>query len=155
MLRMVNVEEWDLTALPDAARQERLLSPPSAESLLAGLIDEARVAAPRGEISLRWQQACHKPGYFRAEAQIPVTKYAYDALFNGRSGYRAQYYLSPEEGLLYNRQIIDGLIPAVHTAYQHTPLQITFAMIERSLRTPHAKIWVFENAAEGKHPFCE
>jgi hypothetical protein len=70
----------------------------------------------------------------------------HDILSNGRSGYHAPYYLSPEKGIIYNRQIIDGIIPAIQTGYNRKPLQnIPFALIERSLRTPHSKIWIFNN----------
>jgi hypothetical protein len=70
-----------------------------------------------------------------------------DQLFNGRSGYRAQYYLSPEEGILYNRDILEGLVPAIKRAYDKQPLEVAFNLIEQSLRAPHSKIWVFEERA--------
>ena len=158
MLRMVSPQEWDLSKLPDAARRERLLNPPSAECLLTYLIDEATHAAERGDISLNWEPAKDKKvpsnHYFRLSTQISVNECIFDLLFNSRSGYRAQYYLSPEEGILYNRQIIDTLIPAIRTAYDRKPCRIKFQLIERSLCTPHAKIWVFENRDE-KNPFVE
>jgi hypothetical protein len=152
MLRMVSQQDWDLFKLPDAARRQRLLCPPSGEYLLTSLITEAAHAAEHGEICLDWEKALDKPGYFRLRTQIPVTEGTFDLLFNGRSGYRAQYYLSPEEGIVYNRQIIDGLIPAINSAYDRNPLRdIPFDLIECSLRTPHAKIWVFEKP--GYNPF--
>jgi hypothetical protein len=115
MLRMVSVEEWDLSKLPDAVRRQRLLHPPSAECLLTRLINEATSAAENGKLCLNLEP-CETPGYSeysRLQTQIPVNKCTYDLLFNGRSGYRAQYYLSPEEGNTYNRQIIDDLIPVL------------------------------------------
>jgi hypothetical protein len=153
MMRMVRRQEWDLSKLPDAARRQRLLCPPSAEWLLERLINEAAHAAEHGKISLNWQEACQKPGYFRLNARIPVTEYTFDLMFNGRSGYRAQFYLSPEEGLLYNRQIIDCLIAPVRNAYDRKPLPVAFDLIKRSLCTPHAKIWVPEE--QGRNPFVE
>jgi hypothetical protein len=115
MLRMVSLEEWDLSELPDAVRRQRLLHPPSAECLLARLINDATKAAENGKLRLNLEP-CKTPEYCecsRLHAQIPVNKSTYDLLFNGRSGYRAQYYLSPEEGNIYNRLIIDDLIPII------------------------------------------
>jgi hypothetical protein len=58
----------------------------------------------------------------------------------------------PKEGIVYNRQIIDGLIAAINSAYdRNPPRDIPFDLIECSLRTPHAKIWVFEKP--GCNPF--
>src|SRR5829696_6542956 len=73
-MRMASRGEWDLSKLPDAARRERLLSPPSAESLLARLIGEAERAVERCAIHPKWIEACTRPGYFRLEAQIPVSE---------------------------------------------------------------------------------
>jgi hypothetical protein len=143
MLRMVSQQEWDLFKLPDAARRERLLSPPSGEYLLTSLITEAAHAAEHGEIHLDWEEALDKPGYFRLRTQIPVTEGTFDLLFNGRSGYRAQYYLSPEEGIVYNRQIVDGLIPTISSAYDWNPLRdIPFDLIERSTHSARENLGI-------------
>lgn len=142
--RIVTPEEWDLSQLNDRPRQERLLDAPSPERLIDRLVDEATATAVQNEIRLGWKEAREKPGYFRANAIIPITKETFDVLFNGRTGYRAQFYLSAEEGILFNRQIVDDLIPCIRTAYQHRPLDTNFALVERSLRTPHSKIWVVE-----------
>jgi hypothetical protein len=145
MMRMVSQQEWDLSKLPDAVRRQRLLCPPSAECLISCLMAEAADSAEQGKICLKWEPALDKSGYFRINTQIPVTKNTFDLLFNGRSGYRAQYYLSPEEGVLHNRQIIKGLVTAIKIAYSRMPLQGTpLELIERSLHTPHSKIWVFD-----------
>jgi hypothetical protein len=144
LMRMVCIDDWDLSGLPDLERRQRLLNPPRASDLVARLLEEALQAAASGQMPLERQEACEARGYFRLVAQVPVAKCTFDYLFNGRSGYRAQYYLSPEEGILYNRQIVDGLVPAVRTAYDRKPLHAPFEWVERSLRAPHAKIWVFQ-----------
>jgi len=151
---MVSEKDWNLTLLPDdAVRRQRLLHPPSAEDICKSVITEAVQAARQGQIVLDWKKACDKPGYFRVRAQFPVSETTYDILFNGRSGYRAQYYLSPEEGIIYNRQIIDGLLSPIRIAYDRKPHETSFDLIERSLRTPHAKIWVYETP--GRDPFYD
>src|ERR1700730_8403539 len=137
--------------LPDNVLQYRILSPPSGEYLLTSLITEAAHAAEHGEIHLDWEESLDKPGYFRLRTQIPVTEGTFDLLFNGRSGYRAQYYLSPEEGIVYNRQIVDGLISPIRAAFDRKPLHGTsLDLIDRSLPTAYAKIWACE---EPSNPF--
>jgi hypothetical protein len=96
-------------------------------------------------VELCWKEADEAPGHFRLTAAVPISEGTFDLLFNGRSGYRAQYYLSPEEGVLYNRQIINGLLPVIRTAYDRSNLKVPFRLIEYSLHAPHAKIWVFED----------
>lgn len=152
-LRMVAQQDWELK-LADPERRQRLLCPPSAEALIAQVVQDATVALEQSAIPVDWKKADEKPGYFRAEAQLPVAKCTFDLLFNSRSGYRAQYYLSPEEGILYNRCIIDYLIPVMRLACGRAQLEVAFKLIERSLMTPHAKIWItdekeaFGNASE-------
>ena len=144
MIRMANRDEWDLSRLPDPDRRKRLLDAPPPRDLLARLLEEAAQAAGSCRVQLYWQEADEAPGHSRLVAAVPVSAFTFDLLFNGRSGYRAQYYLSPEEGVLYNKQILDGFLPVVRTAYERSKIQVSFRLIECSLRAPHAKIWVFE-----------
>ena len=145
MLRVVSVEEWDLSKLPDAGRRQRLLHPPSAECLRRRLIKEATNAAESGKLCLNWER-CERPGYSqysRLYTQIPVNKCTYDLLFNGRSGYRAQYYLSPEEGNTYNRHIIDDLIPVIiRTARdQNVEDAVDLDLVQLSLKSMSKLAW--------------
>jgi hypothetical protein len=146
LTRIVNIADWSLS---DALRErrERLLDVPQPEHLLSRLITESEEAARRGLVALEWQESCERPGYFRLVAQIPLTETTFDQVFNGRSGYRAHYYLSPEEGVLYNRDILDGLVPAIETAYGQRSLTIEFGLVEKSMRAPHSKMWVFQERA--------
>jgi hypothetical protein len=146
LTRMVKREDWCLSdAL--AERRPRLLDVPKPEDLLERAIADADDASRRGLVRLAWQDSTDCPGSFRLVAQIPLSEATFDQLLNGRSGYRAQYYISPEEGILYNRDIVDGLIPAIKAAYRKQPLDVHFDLIEQSVRAPHSKIWVFEEKA--------
>jgi hypothetical protein len=40
----------------------------------------------------------------------------FDALFNGRSGYRAQYYLSCIEGIAFNATLVGALLDPLKIA---------------------------------------
>jgi hypothetical protein len=110
-------------------------------------IQEAMNVAASGKIQLGWQESDEKPGYFRLTAAIPVSAPVFDRLFNGRSGYRAQYYLSPEEGVLFNRRIVDDLIAPIRVAYERRPLESSFEIIRQTLAAPHAKIWILDEKA--------
>src|SRR5215831_4257233 len=96
IMRRVIAEEWNLENLRDDLRRHRLLNPLPPESLLEGVLREGERSAVAGLVTLQRQPASDPaapPGYFRTVAQIPVTETTFDLLFNGRSGYRAQYYL--------------------------------------------------------------
>ena len=105
---------------------------------------EAIAASTEGKISLEWKPACHFPDYYRVVAKIPISKPTFDELFNGRSGYRAQYYLSPEEGVLYNRDVLSVLKFAIKKAFERALLTVPWTLVERSLAGPHSKIWIFD-----------
>lgn len=150
--RTVSVTEW---SLGDAitARHSRLLDVPTPDALLAELLSEASEAVRAKRICLCWQPSEEAPGFFRVVAQIPLSERTFDQFFNGRSGYRAQYYLSPEEGVLYNLDVLQGLKPALSSAYAQQPLPVALDLVMTSVDGPHSKVWaygerVFAEAAE-------
>lgn len=148
LMRMVEPADWCLSGAL-LKRRDRLLDVPRPEELLEHAIAQAGEASRCGRIKPAWEPADERPGYFRLVAQIPLNETTFDQIFNGRSGYRAQYYLSPEEGILYNRDILHGLGPALETACTNQPLSVDSEDIEKSLQAPHSKIWVFEEKAFG------
>ena len=145
MMRLIRIVDPPVWRLSDALgeRRSRLLNTPSPSELLRHTITQAIEASRKGLTQLDWQESCERRGYFRLVAQIPLSETTFDQLFNGRAGYRAQYYLSPEEGVLYNRDILSSLEPALRLAYERQPLGVDFSLVEKSLRAPHSKIWVF------------
>jgi hypothetical protein len=144
--RLVDINDWCLV-VELGQRRARLLDVPTPGQLLASVVAEANESARTGRLDLVWQESSERSGYFRLVAHVPLTETGFDQLFNGRAGYRAQYYLSPEEGVLYNRDILKGLASAIHHAYERQPLTIEWPLVERSIDAPHAKIWVFEEKA--------
>jgi hypothetical protein len=141
--RMVDPNEWKL-ADSLGPRRERLMNVPTPAELLGSVIAEGMTAAKETRLTITWQESCERPGHFRLWGNVPLTEATFDQLFNGRSGYRAQYYLSPEEGILYNRAIVSGLAPAIMAAFQLRPLHVDWTIVEQSLMAPHSKIWVFK-----------
>jgi hypothetical protein len=140
-LRIVELKDWVL-APSLGERGARLLNVPRPAELAHHVIRDARQAAERGDVALRWQEACESPGYFRLEAQLPLSDVVFDQLFNGRSGYRAQYYLSPEEGVLFNRFLLDELRPFLIQAYGGSGISSNLDVVGASLMAPHAKLWI-------------
>jgi hypothetical protein len=142
ILRTVSEAEWSLGDAI-AARHSRLLDVPTPDALLAELLSEASEAAQTGRIRLVWQPSTVAPGFFRVEAVIPLSEEIFDQFFNGRSGYRAQYYLSPEEGVLYNRDLLQGLKAALSAAYAQQPMPVGRDFVLTSVDGPHSKVWVY------------
>jgi hypothetical protein len=90
-------------------------------------------------------------------AIIPLCRDTFDALFNGRSGYRAQYYLSPAEGARFNGMLMKVLLEPIRRIYEFDPRR-TWDSVKRSIRGPWSKVWVhgdsepFTDALDGE--FC-
>jgi hypothetical protein len=144
MMRTVEIQEWCISKLLDSKRAERLVDVPEPLELLGLIKSNAMTAAIAKRVSLCWQQADDALGYFRLVARIPIDEIPFDQLFNGRSGYRAQYYLSPEEGIIFNRRLVHNFEPALRAAFEHKPLAVRFAAVADSLLAPHAKIGIYE-----------
>ena len=146
ILRVVPLSDWPLCDAIEH-RHSRLLEVLMPDALLAEVCKHASDAAQTGRIHLCWQPSCECPEYFRVVAQVPLVEPVFDQFFNGRSGYRAHYYLSPEEGVLYNRDVLQGLRAPLSTAYSKVTLPVSLGQVLRSLDGPHSKVWVFEDRA--------
>jgi hypothetical protein len=144
MKRQVPRHVWDIGQLGIPKRIERLLDSASADKVADSFFADALKSAQAKQIELKWQEASERRGYFRLTAKIPISEATFDCLVNGRSGYRAQYYLSPEEGVLYNRQLIDGLQRSLRIAHDQNSIARPFEDLWRTLVAPHAKVWVFD-----------
>lgn len=142
VIRKVDISDWQIASLPNA-RIARLHSELEPVTLLANFISEAAKAENNKKILLDWQESMDSPGFGRVIAQIPISEMTFDQLFNGRSGYRAQYYLSPEEGILFNRDIIIGLNNIIKNTYHRFPLSVSIDLVQKSILAPHSKIWIF------------
>ncbi|MDD1532715.1 hypothetical protein C7U89_01480 [Bradyrhizobium sp. WBOS4] len=124
----------------------RLLEAVSGESLISQLSAATHQALSANLVEFQWQLAEDTeapPDTHRIVCQIPLPEPSFDQLFNGRCGYRAQYYLSPEEGEAFNRRIIDVLeqmlvVPA------SARLGVPQPAIQRSFKGGYSKIWAFD-----------
>lgn len=139
-------EEWPI-ASHLSGREADLLHPLPPVGIIEKLEAEGNDAAARHAVELRWTESCEAPGHMRIEAKIPIKPSTFDQLFNSRSGYRAQFYLSPEEGVFFNRDVILALGSAVRATLSQSHLAASWELVEASLLGPHSKIWIFDEKA--------
>jgi len=149
---MVDPDEWNLSGMmeKDRDRAARLLDPPSGEELIATVGAEAMEAAMEGRSSWGWQEGHVVAGCGRAIGWFPLCRDTFDALFNGRSGYRAQYYLSCHEGVDFNATLLSILLKPLRIACTNAPGNWP-GFLQHSFEGPHSKIWVFGDGG----PFCD
>ncbi len=144
----VPIEEWVLDdQLIGAGRKAHLLAAPLPYDLIASVSETAVTAGRGGRIQLVLVQSVDEPEYLRAEAKIPIPPELFDSLLNGRSGYRAHYYASPERGADFNRSIVNALRLLFSKAATASYLGDQQETIGQSLRGGYSKIWVVGDGA--------
>ena len=145
-MRMVETAKWDLSGMRDRSRAARLMAPPSGEDLIHVVAAEVRNTALKGQASWHWQEGREMAGCGRAIASFPLDAETFDTLFNGRSGYRAQYYLSCIEGIAFNAMLVGALLTSLNVACERTmPDQL--AASRWSFEGPESKAWVLGDNA--------
>jgi hypothetical protein len=132
--------EWDLMNMRDDKRMRRLLHPPNSASLISSVSRQAQENSRR--IYFCWETAIKRFGFQRIVAQIPLDCDTFDPLINGRTGYRAQYYLSIACGVAFNRALIDALVEPICFALDVMDFAVPSSIIRTSLRGRWSKIWV-------------
>jgi hypothetical protein len=147
-LKIVDESEWDLSGMRDRARAQRLLRPISPEAIIAQAASAALDPQVTSAASWRWQQGIDMAGCSRAIVVIPLTRDTYDDLFNGRCGYRAQYYRSVEEGKHFNRLLVEALCDAANRIFERNPKEPRWPILERSLMGEHSKVWPYGERSE-------
>jgi len=138
ILRSVSVDEWRLSDAMPPARKERLWS-----DLTPGqLLDRLKSEIDPGQITLEWEPRTQGGwgGFNRVSAIVPIGEATFDQFFNGRMGYRAQYYQSVEEGVYFNRAVV-RLLEAALEAAALLPKGAGAASAKLSLDGPHSKVW--------------
>lgn len=137
-------DDWDLKEMTDSARRYRLLGSVSPQELLERVEAEAKEVAANSTVSVHWREATEQKGYWRVECTVPLTVDAFDLLFNGRMGYRAQYYRSVEDGRVFNRHLVNVLTPMIRIVLENgqCSLPVEWNQVEQSLKGPHSRVWV-------------
>jgi hypothetical protein len=141
MMQMVDPAEWDLSGMIDRKRAGRLLDPPKGEDLITTVAVQAMEAAVEGRAAWSWQDGREMAGCGRAIISVPLETNTFDALFNGRSGYRAQYYLSCQEGIAFNAWLLSALQTPMRITCGRAPIRL-IPSLHRSFDGPYSKLWV-------------
>lgn len=79
-------------------------------------------------------------GFQRVSVELAVSVELFDAFFNSRTGYRAQYYHSEATGEAYNKIIVDRIAPLLIASKLHAK-DVTYEFCEKSLYGPYTKLW--------------
>ena len=131
--------------MADQRRMRRLLNAPSAESIAEITTHEAMQAAIDRRAAVAWERGHLMQDCGRAIAVFPISPITFDALFNGPSGYRAQYYLSTSEGAAFNRMLVMALLKAAERAYDPDRVPQTWPIVQASLDGCWSKLWIFND----------
>ena len=131
---------WKYFESVSDSRRAALEKHGSFEELVAEVLEDVRVIRATAETGRdTGLTACLQPVFY---IELPKTG---DALFNGRSGYRAQYWIDPWHGLTANATLIASLKPKLMAAVDIAD-QPDLAKIDicASLDAMSSKIWIRE-----------
>ena len=93
-------------------------------------------------------------GFNRVSVKIPVSDTLYDQFFNGRSGYRAQYYVGIEYGEYFNRFLIDKIASLIVSAEELYIDKFTREFCEQSLCGKYSKFWFSKEITDQSYQKC-
>ena len=138
-MRVPREGEWQLSDTVEPNRKTLLLSS-SPEEVLKQLVSCVQELVGQ-DVSFEQADRTFEGWEDSARFKFVISlkeKDLYDQFFNGRAGIRAQYFLSVEEGVLFNKMVVDELakviVPKLAPDIQEKA--------ERSLKGPQAKIWI-------------
>jgi hypothetical protein len=87
-------------------------------------------------------------GKIRAEFYFDISRETFDIFFNSSYGYRAQYYLDTDNGLKYNRILIDMIRgKLIDHAMKTSQNKLTLKQVNLSLDYESAKVWIHEDSS--------
>jgi hypothetical protein len=136
----MSVPLWTFHDVVPAERQANLLSWSSFDNVIGGIILAPWVRV----VAFRWAAAsnAHLAGCFRAEFLLSVGAHTYDGFFNSPVGYRAQYAISPSNGIARNRELLEAMTNQLLASCG--PSCDLREQAELSLSASQAKVWIDE-----------
>jgi hypothetical protein len=129
--------EWLLSAEIEVARRALLHNSLVFEAIVQKLSHEAKV------VEVHRNRAKCFPGYFRVHVKIRVSTDTCTMFYSGRSGYRAQYYLSIANGERANAFAVSTLAQAIRPQLNDAR-QMSKGWIEQSLSGRASKVWIHQ-----------
>ena len=131
---IVPPEEWRLDSCIGRERRARLSNTPF-EAISEQIAEVASCAG------IAMESLDDHPGSNRARVGIELPAELVDLFHNGATGYRAQFYLSPDLGEAANRHILNRLLGPITEWGQGLA---DWQAIGASLRHTDAKVWIRE-----------
>ena len=144
-----SLHDWQFAHTFDEDRRSFLERLRSFDEIAQELQSQVLITSYRGEKgTLGSVKGCLRPNF-----KIETSSKAFDEFFNGRSGYRAAYYVDPEEGVRTNESFLSRLVESlVAYALSHPAGQyIDEGTLRRSLALPSAKVWLDEDGFSFDH----
>lgn len=139
----MKAKEWKLDASIGASRLSGLADPPGFTEIAEAIRTGMKVLCCHPE---RCDLAA---GFERFVYCLNIGRELFDLFFNSRNGYRAAFFRSPYEGLRANAELLAMLTPSL-VASEATGGEKASKLIEESLTSPTAKVWL----AEPEVGFC-
>lgn len=143
------IDDWHIAENFDLVRRKRLLADAPEPAEVIRLL--ARLALSESKaMKLEWQPASDPqalPNMFRIISVVRVTAEHFDWIFNGRTGYRAAYWVSVLNGMTFNIAALQAIEPAIKAAYDHKPVPVPWERVRASLLGEHSKIWAADEKA--------
>ena len=135
----VPVDEW-IVETDQHVRRALLMAEHTNEQLISMVVSDVASAVTAGTVRPTFETSRRWSIHRRFAAVIRLDKVTFDILMNGRSGYRAQFYVALEQGRRFNRRVIDSLMPPLKLAWEGTNEEPWNEAL-RSLQDSSAKIW--------------
>jgi hypothetical protein len=133
---------WEYLEHVPESRRTDLASPGSFRALLELVVADASNIRVRAESGRgKGLTDCVQPLF---TVDLPRTG---DALFNGPFGYRAQYWLGPEQGLAANAALLEALVPKLLAALGTcTDPELSRIDVCAAICAASAKLWIRESS---------
>lgn len=138
----ISKKKWSLENI-HGARLRRLQEPPSFKDIIFKIKKKAKVSSCKPEF-------CDKKGfknYQRYVIELEIDEILVDLFHNSRTGYRAQYFYSEEQGEVANKYALEELIGSPFSRFldiSYKKDSETKLKILDSITHPNSKIWIHQ-----------
>ena len=106
---MPSLWDFDEVERDDADRATQLRRSPRWPELIRLVCDALRTALRAGNARFGFDESSSDSRDLRANIQFPIGRQLFDWLFNGRTGYRAQFRIGCENGHVENARLVSEL----------------------------------------------
>jgi hypothetical protein len=137
-----SIDEWVIGLADNDERYTLLMNERPTHEIIGAVSSDLGSQVASGAVSPILEAAQSNSNYERFSATVRLSETTFDILMNGRSGYRAQFYVGLEIGRRFNRLLIDSMLPSLERAWE-TNRDDTgdWPLALRSLTHDTAKIW--------------